>query len=83
MANCLKITFVSCLLLLVVMDELQPVLATTEEKLKQSAQLFEEGMMELIRRVEALEESLQQSKKARSNLSWSWIWLITIHMYIL
>ena len=56
MATHLKIVFVTCLLLFILMEEFKPVLAKKGEQLKQRTKILETSMAELKAKIKALEE---------------------------
>ena len=56
MASHLKIVFVTCLLLFILMEEFKPVLAKKNKKLKQRINILETSMAELEAKIKALEE---------------------------
>lgn len=56
MANHLKIVFVTCLLLFILMEEFKPVLAIAGQPLKQRRKKLEASVAELKAKIKALEE---------------------------
>ena len=56
MASHLKIVFVTCLLLFILMEEFKPVLAKKGEQLKQRTKILETSMAELKAKIKALEK---------------------------
>ncbi len=56
MATHLKIAFVTCLLLFILMEEFNPVQAKQGERLKQRTKILETTVIELKEKIKALEE---------------------------
>ena len=64
MASHLKIVFVTCLLLFILMEEFKPVLAKKGEQLKQRTKKLETSMVELKAKIKALEKCKGKWKRS-------------------